>query len=49
VQDGLSKGIHLADFRNFVSNYSPMFAMIAAIIGIYAMAISIGCGLSLPV
>jgi hypothetical protein len=49
VQDALSKGIHVADFRNFVSNYSPMFAMIAAIAGLYAMAIAIDCGLSLPV
>ena len=39
----------MANFRNFVSNYSPIFAMVAAIIGIYAMAICIGCGLSLPV
>jgi hypothetical protein len=36
----------MANFRNFVGNYSPM---IAVIIGIYAMAICIGCGLSLPI
>jgi ABC-type multidrug transport system permease subunit len=36
-------------FRVFVTTYSPMFALFAAIIGIYAMAIVIGCGLSLPV
>lgn len=39
----------MAKFSNFVSNYSPMFATIAAIVGIYAMAICIGCGLALPV
>jgi hypothetical protein len=38
----------MANLRNFVSNNSPIFAMVAAIIGIYAMAICIGCGLSLP-
>jgi hypothetical protein len=35
--------------RSFLTNYSPLFALGAAIFGIYAMAICIGCGLSLPV
>jgi len=39
----------MTNFRNFVSNYNPMFAMIAVVLGMYAMAICIGCGLSLPV
>jgi hypothetical protein len=38
----------MTNLRNFASNNSPMFAMLAAIIGIYMMAICIGCGLSLP-
>jgi len=32
-------------FRSFVSNYSPILALSAAIVGLYAMAICIGCGL----
>jgi hypothetical protein len=39
----------MATLRTFVNTYSPMFAILAAIIGIYAMAICIGCGLALPV
>ncbi len=39
----------MTKLRSFVSNYSPMFAVTAAIIGLYAMAICIGVGLSLPV
>jgi hypothetical protein len=43
------KGIPMAKLRSFVSTYSPMLAVSAAIIGLYAMAICIGCGLSLPI
>ena len=32
--------------RLFVSNYSPLFALSAAIVGLYAMAVAIGCGLN---
>jgi hypothetical protein len=39
----------MTNFRSFVSTYSPILAVGAAIIGLYAMAICIGCGLSLPV
>jgi hypothetical protein len=39
----------MAKLRIFVNTYSPMFAILAAILGIYAMAICIGCGLALPV
>jgi hypothetical protein len=39
----------MAKLHTFVNTYSPMFAILAAIIGIYAMAICIGCGLALPV
>ena len=39
----------MANFRMFFRTYSPMFAILAAIIGIYAMAICIGCGIALPV
>jgi hypothetical protein len=36
----------MTNLRSFLSNYSPMFALGAAIIGLYAMAICIGCGLT---
>jgi hypothetical protein len=36
----------MANLRTFLSNYSPMFALGAAIIGLYAMAISIGVALT---
>jgi ABC-type multidrug transport system permease subunit len=39
----------MAKLHSFVSTYSPILAVGAAIIGLYAMAICIGCGLSLPV
>jgi hypothetical protein len=39
----------MPELRSFLTNYSPMFALGAAIIGLYAMAICIGCGLTLPV
>jgi hypothetical protein len=39
----------MAKLRSFISIYSPMLAVCAAIIGLYAMAICIGCGLSLLV
>jgi hypothetical protein len=35
----------MANLRIFVSNYSPMLAVFAAIVALYAMAIAIGCGL----
>jgi hypothetical protein len=35
----------MAKFRFFISTYSPMFAVSAAIIALYVMAIAIGCGL----
>jgi hypothetical protein len=35
----------MANLRFFISTYSPMFAVSAAIIALYAMAIAIGCGL----
>jgi hypothetical protein len=37
----------MTNLRSFFSNYSPMFAVFAAIIGLYAMAICIGTGISL--
>jgi ABC-type multidrug transport system permease subunit len=39
------KGIPMASLRSFISTYSPMFAVSAAIVALYAMAIAIGCGL----
>jgi hypothetical protein len=39
----------MPNLRSFISSYSPLFAVVAAILGLYAMAIAIGCGLSLPV
>jgi hypothetical protein len=39
----------MAPLRSFFTNNSPMFAVCAAILGLYAMALCIGCGLSLPV
>jgi hypothetical protein len=35
----------MANLRSFFSTYSPMLAVSAAIIALYAMAIAIGCGL----
>jgi hypothetical protein len=35
----------MASLRSFISTYSPMFAVSAAIVALYAMAIAIGCGL----
>jgi ABC-type multidrug transport system permease subunit len=43
------KGIPMTQFRSFVSNYSSIFALSAAIAGLYAMAIAIGCGIGRPV
>ena len=37
----------MTKLRTFVFTYSPVFALVAVIIGLYAMAICIGCGLSL--
>jgi hypothetical protein len=38
----------MAKFRSFLSTYSPMFALGFVILGLYAMAICIGIGISLP-
>jgi hypothetical protein len=38
----------MTNLRSFLNNYSPMFAVFAAIIGLYTMAICIGTGISLP-
>jgi hypothetical protein len=35
----------MANLRFFLSTYGPMFAVFAAIVALYAMAIAIGCGL----
>jgi hypothetical protein len=35
----------MAKLRSFINTYSPMFAVFAAIVALYAMAIAIGCGL----
>ncbi len=43
------KGIPMVKMRSFVSNYSPMFALFAAIVGLYTMAVCIGCGIGVAV
>jgi hypothetical protein len=37
----------MVKLRFFLSNYSPMFALGAVIVGLYVVAICIGVGLSL--
>ena len=34
--------------RFFIANYSPLFTLFAAIVGLYIMAVCIGFGLRLP-
>jgi len=35
----------MAKLRSFVFTYSPVFALVGVILGLYVMAICIGCGL----
>jgi hypothetical protein len=37
----------MVKLRFFLSNYSPMFALAAVVVGLYVMAICIGVGISL--
>lgn len=36
----------MANLRSFFTTYSPLFALGAAILGLYSMAVCIGCGLN---
>jgi hypothetical protein len=48
AQFALRKGISLPKLRFFISNYSPLITLVAAIVGLYVMALCIGFGLRLP-
>jgi hypothetical protein len=39
----------MVNLRSFLTYNTPVFAVCAAILGLYAMALCIGCGISLPV
>ncbi len=42
------KGFPMFNFRTFLSNNSPIFALGAAILGLVVMTVCIGVGISLP-
>jgi hypothetical protein len=45
----IRKGFSMTKLRAFLHTYSPLFALTAAIAGLYTMAICIGAGLSLHI
>jgi hypothetical protein len=48
-RDTLHERVFMASFRSFISTYSPLFILGAAILGLYVMAICIGFGLNVHV
>jgi hypothetical protein len=45
-QHALSKGFPMIELRSFLRTYSPLFALGAAILGLFVMAVCIGFGIN---
>jgi hypothetical protein len=45
----IRKGFSMMKLRAFLHTYSPLFALTAAIVGLYTMAICIGFGINVHI